>query len=49
MKYARHSWLGDMAQREPEPLPLDAGDDQAEPGPGVEPAMEQPQLGHAAD
>jgi hypothetical protein len=34
-----------MAQREPERLPLDAHDDQAEPGPGVEPAVHQLQLG----
>jgi hypothetical protein len=39
--------LCDVAEREPEPLALDAHDDQAEPGPGVEPAVEQPQLGSA--
>ena len=27
--------------------PCDAADDQAEPGPAVEPAVEQPQLGRA--
>ena len=37
---------GDVTQREPEPLPLHAGDDQADPGPGVEPPV--PQLQHGA-
>ena len=32
--------VGDVAQREPEPLPLDAHDEQAEAGPGVEPAVQ---------
>jgi hypothetical protein len=36
--------LGDVTEREPEPLTLDAHDDQVEPGPRVRPAMEQPQL-----
>jgi len=34
-----------VTQREPEPLPLDAYHDQAEVGPGVEPAVEELQLG----
>jgi len=34
-----------VTQREPESLPLDAHDDQAETGPGVESAVEQAQLG----
>jgi hypothetical protein len=29
--------LGDVGQQEPEPVPLDAGDDQAEAQPVVEP------------
>ena len=37
-----------MAEREPEPLTLDAYDDQAEAGSGVEPAVEEPQLRRAA-
>ena len=36
-----------MTQREPEPLPLDADDDQTDAGPGVEPAVEQAKLGRA--
>jgi len=36
-----------VAEREPEPLPLDAHDDQAETGPRIELAVEQPQLGRA--
>ena len=39
--------LGEVGEREPEPLPLDAHDDQAEAGPGVEPAMQELQLGCA--
>jgi len=39
--------LGDVGQREPEPVPLDAHDDQAEAGPGVEPAVQSPQLRRA--
>ena len=39
--------LGDVTQREPEPLALDADNDQAEAGPGVEPAVQEPQLGRS--
>jgi hypothetical protein len=39
--------LGDVAARQPELLPLDVGDDQAEAGPGIEPSVEEPQLGRA--
>jgi hypothetical protein len=39
--------LADVAQREPEPLPLHAHGDQPDAGPGVEPAVEQPELGRA--
>jgi hypothetical protein len=39
--------FADVAQREPEPLTLDAHDDEAEAGPGVEPAVQQTQLGCA--
>jgi len=31
--------LSDVAQREPEALPLDAADDQADAGPRVEPSV----------
>jgi hypothetical protein len=44
MKSARQLALIDVTQRKPEPLPLDAHDDQAEASPGVEPTMEQRQL-----
>jgi hypothetical protein len=36
-----------VADREPEALTLDAHDDQAETGPGVEPVVQQPQLRRA--
>ena len=39
--------IRDVTHREPEPLPLDAYDDQAETGPRVEPPVKQPQLGRA--
>jgi hypothetical protein len=42
-------FLGDVAHRKPKPLPLDAHDDQAETGPGVEPTMEQAQFRRAAE
>jgi len=47
MNVARQLALGDVAQRESEPLPLDAHDDQADAGPGVEPAVQELQLGRA--
>jgi hypothetical protein len=36
--------LGDVGEREPEPLPLDAHDDQTEAGPAVKPLVEQSEL-----
>jgi hypothetical protein len=36
--------LGDVAQQEPEPLSIDAHNEQTDAAPGVEPAMQQAQL-----
>jgi hypothetical protein len=40
--------LGDMGEGQPVALPLDADGQQSNAGPGIEPPMQQPQLGARA-
>jgi hypothetical protein len=47
MNLARQLALGDVAQREPKPMALDVHDDQPDTCPGVEPSVQERQLGCA--